>query len=359
MKTQEPSGGHSILTSRGIFFGAPGGQLRGCLVRVCLILLACIVVAAFAGCIVIPTPEHGLLKGRGEIDESDIVFLEKGKTTREDVLLRFGEPDMVLDDQRILVYHWEVSKGIWLLVAAGPYGAGGVAGGDIPKNYLFMLEFDEEGRLKRYERSGSLWSKAQYRLDKWTPSDSEKLLRKIIMIDPTPKAFTQTATPGFSARQVRFQVGEFLYQEAAGNKGTFIGHKKAVFGVILADVWTSRPAIDMVRSAVTAQLEAAGHKIVDQDGDFTLTGEVKEFGLTTSVNIATWDAIGSLDVIVKLHPAPPSGEPIIRRYQTKHTSKTILGPSKEDFELVMRECLEDMQKQMVSDPDLASLLNRK
>jgi hypothetical protein len=357
MNAQELSCDHTILTSHEILFGAPGGQLWGSVVRGCLILLACIVLAAFAGCIVIPTPEHGLLKGRGKIDESDIAFLEEGKTTREDVLLRFGEPDVVMGDQRILVYHWEVSKGYWLLVAGGPYGAGGVAGGDIPKNYLFMLEFDEEGRLKRFERSGSLWSKAQYRLDKWTPPDSEKLNRQIIMIDPTPEACTQAVTPGSLARPVRFQVGEFRDQRAAGNKGAFIGHKKAAFGVIVADVWTSRPAIDMVRAAIKAQLEAAGHNIVDRDADLTVTGEVKEFGLTTSVNLATWDAIGSLDVIVKLHPTPTTGESIIRRYQAKHTSKTLLGPSKAHFEQVMCACLEDMQKQMASDPDLARLLD--
>ena len=231
------------------------------------------------------------------------------------------------------------------------------AGGDIRKNYLFMLEFEEEGRLKRFERSGSLWSKAQYRLDKWTPPGSKKLHRQIIMIDPTPEACTQTVTPGSLARPIRFQVGEFRDQRAAGNTGTFIGHKKAAFGAIVADVWTSRPAIAMVRAAITAQLEAAGHKIVDRDADFTVTGEVEEFGLTTSVNLATWDAIGSLDVIVKVYPAPTTGESIIRRYKAKHTSRTLLGPSKADFEQVMRACLENMQKQVASDPNLARLLD--
>ena len=130
MNAQELAGDHTILTSHETLFGGSGGQLWGCLVRRCLMLLACIVLAAFAGCVVIPMPEHALLEGRGEIDESDIAFLEEGKTTREDVLLRFGEPDVVLRDQRILAYHWEVSKGIWLLVGAGPYGAGGAAGID-------------------------------------------------------------------------------------------------------------------------------------------------------------------------------------------------------------------------------------
>jgi len=44
----------------------------------------------FAGCVIIPTPEHTLLEGRGKIEESDTAFLETAKTTREEVLLRFG-----------------------------------------------------------------------------------------------------------------------------------------------------------------------------------------------------------------------------------------------------------------------------
>ena len=44
-----------------------------------------------AGCV--PTVEHGLLAGRAEITKQDIRSLKVGNTTREDVLLRFGEPD--------------------------------------------------------------------------------------------------------------------------------------------------------------------------------------------------------------------------------------------------------------------------
>ncbi len=168
MKTQELAGDHTILISQEAVFAGPGGQLWECVIRRCLLLLACIFLAVFAGCIVIPipTPEHGLLEGRGEIAESDISFLKEGETTREEVVLRFGEPDLVLHDQRILVYHWEVVHG-YVYVAVG--GPGGAAGDEepIPKTYLIMLEFDEKGRLKRFERSGSIWRGAETRINEW------------------------------------------------------------------------------------------------------------------------------------------------------------------------------------------------
>ena len=326
-----------------------------CLSRHWLLILTFIVLGAFWGCMIIPTPEHTLLEGRGKIDDSDLAFLNKDKTSREEVVLRFGEPDLILDHDRILVYHWVVSQG-YFFVGGGYSGAGG----PISKVYIFMLEFDEHGLLKRFKRSGSVWTSAQARLDKWTPPGIERppsANRKIFMIDPTPKTYTESGKLDTVTRPIRFRIGEFRLPGADPTRATFIGHKKAAFGVVVADVRTYRPFIDMVRSAITTQLEAAGHKLVGQGADVTVTGDITEFGVTTSVSLSSWDAIGSLDITVKVHSSRTSLNPLIRRYQAKHVSKTILGPSKEDFEQVMRDCLEDMQRQIVSDPEFSRLFN--
>jgi hypothetical protein len=314
----------------------------------------------FTGCVVIPTPEHGLLEGRGKIDESDIAFLSVSKTTHEDVLLRFGEPDWVLHDQRILIYHWSVSHGYWLV--GGPPGA---VGGTIPKNYLFMLDFDEEGRLKRFNRSGSIWTSEKSRIDKWIPPDFEKpssKSRKIIMIDPIPKANSQTVILDTEFRPTRFWVGEFRDSRNSPHTGNFIGHEKA-FGLIAADIHICRSATDIARAAVAKQLQIMGHQLVYKDADVAVIGEVAEFGVTTPMNLSTWDAIGSLDVILEVQLVKGSDSKIIRRYKAKHVSKKGLfstsGLSGIDFEQVMRACLEDMQRQMASDKELARLLGRR
>ncbi len=323
----------------------------------CLLLLICIVWAGFAGCVVIPTPEHALLEGRGKIDNVDMAFLEKATTTREDVLLRFGEPDLVLDHDRILVYHWAVSHGYWFI--AGGYSS---TGGPIPKDYLFMLEFDDAGILKRFERTGSIWTSAHTRIDKWTPPGTEKtsgVSRETFMIDPTPQVHAKAARLDVPGMPVRFQMGEFCYRGADSGSNNLIGHKVAAFGVIVADVRTYRPFIDTVRSAITAQLETEGYRLVDRDPDVIITGDVAEFGVTTSVSLSSWDAIGSLDITVKIHSPLNPHDLLIRRYQLEHVSKTFLGPSKKDFEQVVRACLEDMQKQMASDAELAERLRSK
>ncbi|MCJ7679590.1 MAG: YajG family lipoprotein, partial [Candidatus Aminicenantes bacterium] len=343
------AGDHIILTSHESLFSEPGCQLWRGLIRRCLPFLACIFLVGLVGCVVIPAPEHSLLEGRGEIDESDIAFLTVSKTTRENVLLRFGEPDLVLYDQRILIYHWKVSIGYFLV--AGGYSA---IGGPIPMDYFFMLEFNGEGRLKRSEIHGDIVHEEDY-IDKWISPGSEKpppSSRGIIMIDPIPKGNSQSAIFATGAQPVRFRVGAFCDSRTSPHTDNFIGHKKAAFGVIIADVRTRRPPIDIVRAAVGKQLRVMGHQLVDKDADVTVIGEVAEFGATTSINLLTWDAIGSLDVILEVQLATGTGAKIIRRYKAKHVSKTVLGPSDVNFEQVMRGCLEDMQKQMASDAKL-------
>lgn len=103
---------------------------------------------SFHGCVIIPTPEHGLASGRGQITEADTGSLEVGKTTREEVLLRFGEPSASLDDEKIFIYDWSVIIGYW---GAAAYVA--VGGGNFTKRYQVTLEFDERGRLERHERT--------------------------------------------------------------------------------------------------------------------------------------------------------------------------------------------------------------
>ncbi len=133
-------------------------SMRNCpLVRGFFAALTCVVLVSLSGCVLLP--EHGLLAGRGKVEEADIAFLKIGVTTREDVVLRFGEPDIVLFDQQILAYYWAVSVG---------YFYSYVGDGTFWRNFLFLLEFDDKGRLKRAEiKSYSDWWTLEAMLNGW------------------------------------------------------------------------------------------------------------------------------------------------------------------------------------------------
>ncbi len=131
-----------------------------------ILVLAGLAILGASGCV--PLPEHGLLAGRGKIEEADIAFLKAGVTTREEVVLRFGEPDIVLCDQQILAYSWTVSIGL--------YGAR-YSGGEIPRDHIFMLEFDAGGRLRRAEMDSSGLVKKMAMLEKWLQKSENAAIR--------------------------------------------------------------------------------------------------------------------------------------------------------------------------------------
>ena len=111
---------------------------------------------------IIPTPEQDLLSSRGQIDKPAMEFLDPGTTTMEQVLLRFGEPDATLNDQRIFVYHWQVARAYFVIFV--PDGAGGPIG----KDYLMLLSFDESSRLERFGRvTPGLFETIDKRVRRW------------------------------------------------------------------------------------------------------------------------------------------------------------------------------------------------
>lgn len=93
------------------------------------------------GC-VIPTPEHTLkdLNTRGEIDAKATEFMRVGSTSKEEVLLKLGEPDAVWEDERNFLYLW--------FTARGYVGAGG-SPMYIGKPHELLIEFDEQDVIKR------------------------------------------------------------------------------------------------------------------------------------------------------------------------------------------------------------------
>lgn len=113
-------------------------------------------------CIVIPTPEHGLLHGRGAITPADTAWLVPGATAREEVLLHFGEPEARLQEDRVLAYRWSVAHGYWLV---GGYTVG--YAGPVPKYYLLLFAFDGAGVMTRWTLEGCLWRTPESVLRAW------------------------------------------------------------------------------------------------------------------------------------------------------------------------------------------------
>lgn len=118
------------------------------------VLLALLVMVGTSGCIVIPV-DFSARGSRQNVDESTAAGFQPGVTTREEVLLQLGEPDVVSGDQRSLGYAWSRIKFVWVV---GSYGGG--AAGNVAKRSFLRLDFDESGRFICAEITGDWESTA-------------------------------------------------------------------------------------------------------------------------------------------------------------------------------------------------------
>ena len=114
------------------------------LLSMVLLQVSCIMVP-------IPTKENKVLAGTPVTKEQQS-FIVPMQTTREEVVARLGNPDIIWEDARVFVYNWDMRQGM-LLWAIGGYGAGAAGLSDIEKHYLLLIQFDEQGKVQRFERT--------------------------------------------------------------------------------------------------------------------------------------------------------------------------------------------------------------
>lgn len=137
------------------------------------------------GCLAIPVPTSGkkVLSGR-PVDDEQLAFLTPAVTTRREVIERLGNPNILWEDARVFAYSWEVRQGAVYWVAYGGFGRE-----DLPEHHLLLIQFDEHGRLSRFERTIRPASQlyADF-LEKWVgqPGPTE--------LEPAPAVTGETAT---------------------------------------------------------------------------------------------------------------------------------------------------------------------
>lgn len=102
------------------------------------------------GTVSLPLGKGEVTEGR-EITAESAGAIEIGRTSRDDLLLRLGEPAAIWADQRIFVYAWDrVSwKFLWV---SGDGDSGGVGLADAPRHHMLLIQFDMADRVSRAER---------------------------------------------------------------------------------------------------------------------------------------------------------------------------------------------------------------
>ena len=112
------------------------------------LLVTTVAVASLAACLPIPVDYYA--KGaRENVSPKTADKIQRCVSTKEDILLMLGEPDLVSKDERRFGYGWGKTKILWI-VPGGNIGLGGgwstsYEGGisESTRSYLLEVSFDE------------------------------------------------------------------------------------------------------------------------------------------------------------------------------------------------------------------------
>lgn len=300
--------------------------------RAAALALLIALLAGAPGCFV-PTPESNLLWGRGVVPKKATASFREGETTREEVLLRLGAPDLVTGGERIFVYGWGVQVGavvIW---------QGSVP---IPASRCVVLEFDPGGRLRRLQRfdGSDTWSprvQVEEALRAWPSPEGGGLGDLVVGIDPLPDLWTSFPAPSDAASASRIRVGEFRDARPAPYAGTLIGRQwEGTIGG--ADIHAPRPAGEIVKALVARQLERDGGQRDERGVDWTLTGAVEVFKAEQSAV--------ELEIAVEARSSAAPPAVLLRRYRSTAARSALTGIGLED---TLRRALLDLQEQVSGD----------
>ena len=117
-----------------------------------LLALMLTLVPTLTGCLIAPVPAFGRKTVDGtRIQKEDVAFLQPGRTTREELVKRFGEPWAHYRDVEVMVYYWDVRKGYWVwgIIIPEAVAAGGAE--DITSLEYLFVKLDESDRVQKYD----------------------------------------------------------------------------------------------------------------------------------------------------------------------------------------------------------------
>lgn len=136
-------------------------------------------------------------------------------------------------------------------------------------------------------------------------------------------------------------------------RGRSVGERQAAFGVSMGGVAITQDVGATMRDRLSADLRAAGHGVVDQGQDVTVTDAVHLLDVHTDTTMMYWDVVGQLGVTLTVQGSGASRE---LRYAAERKERTYVWPGKDVMERVLGKCMEDVRRQVRSDPALADAI---
>lgn len=155
---------------------------------------------------------------------------------------------------------------------------------------------------------------------------------------PGPETLVTTAAK-------RIKVGSFSDKRSPQVEPILIGRRTAAWEVPMGDVYLVHPVFDVVRNAVTAELAAAGHQLVQDNAEVTVRGDILQFWVHTETTMLYWDVISEVafDLGVSSERSPTAEH--LGPYKARKEERTYTHPTAEMLSRLLTAALTECLQQ--------------
>ena len=332
---------------------SPSTAWRGALTA----LLPCCLVLPLASCII--PQDHTAPGSRGNITEKTAGGLQPGVTTKEEVLLKLGEPDRISADGWTMGYVWSKVKLIWFIAAEG-----GAAGGEVTRDGILQLTFDEKNRLlradvrKQWGQSNSTEPSDRYQFPQMDPWTGELLrpsaeVKRLVIDLPSHPSRAASGTPPLHSITVSILAPldqrTVFYTAQIGlriNNG---------LGTTMSNVFCSGSVPDCLREALMNEVRSMGNQVVDTHADLTVTPKLTRLWVKNIWTPYYCDIIAAIECDLVYESVGSPSQTVTKHYAGQKTERTYLSPYGSLLTKALSGSLDDLLAQVRRDEVWQSL----
>lgn len=138
-----------------------------------------------------------------------------------------------------------------------------------------------------------------------------------------------------------------------------VGERAAGWGRPAAPIVLTERPVDVVRRVVVQELREAGHEMVDEGADVTVSVALRDFGIDAPRAGSGWDVVAHLEVALRVARVAGSADWSEFVYSAERTGHSLLPPGIGFTERILGELVSDLGALVAEREALATALERR
>jgi outer membrane protein assembly factor BamE (lipoprotein component of BamABCDE complex) len=324
-----------------------GRMRRGCLLPIFVALM-------LSGCVPIPIPALGYSSdSRTNLADRVPESIVNGKTTRADVLLALGVPDLYAPDGGWMVYRSARHTGGVAFVAGGGYTAGVVGAINSYENRLLVVRFDANSIVVDVALENETCRGVNQAACSAIPGFSEDSTDSgSTFLNFPPYESSAQAVAAASPEKATLQFAPVRDARSIA-RGKLIGQRSSL-GTSMGKIDMSPSPVAMIRQVLVAELGTRGYRSVEAGADIAIDARLTRFEVRTPSTALYWDINGAIAIDVDVRRS--SDEPQRFHYESTCTDRTYVWPSQSVVGNVVLTCLTQLGTRVREDHALVQSL---